>query len=71
MFDDAIDRRSSAKYAAEGMLHQELERAGRVAHERICDRIHDIPPARRHVVTIGDIRIEVIETAAVEEALAS
>jgi hypothetical protein len=50
---------------------QELERAGRVATQLIRDRVHDIPPERRHLVMIGERRVEVIETAAVEEAMAS
>lgn len=68
---DAFDRRSAAKDAAEVVIHQELERAERAATQRIRDRIHDIPPERRHLVTIGEHRVEVIETAAVDEILAS
>ncbi len=68
---EAIDRRSAAKYVAEVVISQELERAERVTTQRIRDRIQGIPPDRRHLVTIGDIRVEVIETAAVDEVLAS
>jgi hypothetical protein len=67
----AIDRRSAAKYAAEVVISQELERAERVTRQRIRDGIQDIPPERRHLVTIGENRVEVIETAAVDEVLAS
>ncbi|MGH3307320.1 MAG: hypothetical protein ACRDOX_06480 [Nocardioides sp.] len=68
---EAIDRRSAAKYVAEVVISQELERAERVTTQRIRDRIQGIPPDRRHLVMIGDIRVEVIETAAVDEVLAS
>lgn len=67
----AMDRRAAAKYTAEVVISQELERAERTTTQRIRDRIHDIPPDRRHLVMIGDIRVEVIETAAVEEVVAS
>jgi NifU-like N terminal domain len=67
----AIDRRAAAKHTTEMVQDQELERAGRVAAQRIRDQIHDIPPERRHLVTIGDRHVEVIETDAVEEAMAS
>ena len=65
----AIDRRAAAKHATEMVLNQELERAERAATQRIRDRVHDIPPERRHHVTIGDRHVEVVETAAVEEAI--
>ena len=68
---EAIDRRAAAKHTTEMVHDQELERAGRVATQRIRDQIHGIPPERRHLVTIGDRHIEVIETDAVEEAMAS
>ena len=68
---EAIDRRAAAKHTTEMVMDQELQRAGRAATQRIRDRVHDIPPERRHLVMIGDIRVEVIETAAVEEAIAS
>lgn len=68
---EAIERRAAAKFAADVVVSQELERAERTTTQRIRDRIHDIPPERRHLVTIGDSRVEVIETAAVEEAVAS
>jgi NifU-like N terminal domain len=71
MTEAAIDRRAAAKHTTEMVQDQELERAERVATQRIRDRVHDIPLERRHVVTIGDSRVEVIETAAVEEAMAS
>jgi hypothetical protein len=71
MTQAAIDRRSAAKYAAEVVIGQELERAVRVARQRIRDGIQGIPSERRHLVTIGDSRIEVIETAAVDEVLAT
>jgi hypothetical protein len=67
---EAIDRRSDAKYAAEMVISQELERTERTTTQRIRDRIHDIPPERRHLVMIGDSLVEVIEAAAVDEALA-
>jgi hypothetical protein len=67
----AIDRRAAAKYTAEVVISQELERAERSATQRIRDRVHDIPPNRRHLVTIGESRVEVIEAAAVEEAVTS
>ena len=67
----AIDRRAAAKHTTEMVQDQELERAGRVATQQIRDRIRDIPPERRHLVMIGERRVEVIETAAVEEAMAS
>jgi NifU-like N terminal domain len=67
----AIDRRAAAKHTTEMVQDQELERAGRVATQRIRDQIHDIPPERRHLVRIGDRHVEVIETDAVEEAMAS
>ena len=65
---EAIDRRTAAKDATDIVISQELER---LARERIRGRIHDIPAERRHLVTIGDHRVEVIETAAVDEVLAS
>ncbi|HET8961763.1 hypothetical protein [Nocardioides sp.] len=68
---DAFDRRSAAKDYAEVIIHQELERAERAATARLRDRIHEIPPERRHLVTIGEHSVEVIETAAVDEILAS
>ncbi len=71
MTEAAIDRRAAAKHATEMVMNQELERAERTATQRIRDRIQGIPPERRHLVTIGDIRVEVIETAAVDEVLAS
>lgn len=67
----AMDRRAAAKAATETVLNQEFERAEWAATQRIRDRIHGIPSERRHVVTVGDLRVEVIETAAVEDALAS
>lgn len=71
MTEAAIDRRAAAKHATEMVMNAELERVERTATQRICDRIHSIPPERRHLITIGDSRIEMIETAAVEEILAS
>ena len=71
MTEAAIDRRAAAKHATEMVMNAELERVERTATQRIRDRIHDIPPERRHLVTIGDTRFEVIETAAVDEVLAS
>jgi NifU-like N terminal domain len=71
MTEAAIDRRAAAKHTTEMVHDQELERAGRVATQRIRDRVHDIPSERRHLVTIGDSRVEVIETAAVEDAVTS
>jgi len=67
----AIDRRAAAKHTTEMVQDQELERAERVATQRIRDQIHEIPSERRHLVTIGDNHVEVIETAAVEDVLAS
>jgi hypothetical protein len=67
----AIDRRAVAKHTTEMVLDQELERAGRVATQRVRDRVHDIPPERRHLVRIGGRQVEVVETEAVEEAMAS
>ncbi len=71
MTEAAIDRRAAAKHATEMVMNQELERVERTATQGIRDRIHGIPPERRHRVTIGDRLVEVIETAAVEEAVAS
>lgn len=68
---DAFDRRSAAKDSAEVVFREELDRAERAATRRIRDKIRDIPPERRHLVTIGERSIEVIETAAVDEILAS
>jgi hypothetical protein len=71
MTEAAIDRRAAAKHATGMVMNAELERAERTATQRIRDRINGIPPERRHLVTIGDSRIEMIETAAVEEVLTS
>jgi hypothetical protein len=71
MTEAAIDRRAAAKHTTEMVMNQELERVERTATQRIRDGIHDIPQERRHLVTIGASRIEMIETAAVEEVLTS
>jgi len=68
---EAIERRAAAKHTTEMVADQELERLERVATQRVRDRVHEIPSERRHFLTIGDRHVEVVETAAVEEVLAS
>jgi hypothetical protein len=64
----APNRRAAAKAAAELVLRNELDRA---AVDAIRERVRAIPADRRHVLVADGQEIEVVETSAVESALAS
>jgi hypothetical protein len=66
---EACLSRSRSVAAAEIMFRQELERAERQAEERIRQRILAIPSSRRYTHRVGDVEIEVIDAAAVAEAI--
>jgi hypothetical protein len=59
----------AAKGAAELVLRNELDRAAAAAVDAIRERA--IPEYRRHVLVVDGQEIEVVETGAVEDALAS
>lgn len=59
----------ASKQAAEIVFRQELERAERQAEERIRQRILAIPSSRRYMHRVGDVEIEVIDAAAVAQAI--
>jgi hypothetical protein len=59
----------ASKQAADIVIRQELERAERQAEERIRQRILAIPSSRRYMQRVGDVEIEVIDAAAVAEAI--
>lgn len=67
----APNRRAAAKAAAELVLRNELDRAASAAVDRIRERVRAIPAERRHVLVVDGQEIEVVETSAVEDALAS
>jgi hypothetical protein len=59
----------ASQQAAEIVFRQERERAERQAEERIRQRILAIPGSRRYMHRVGDVEIEVIDAAAVAEAI--
>lgn len=68
----APNRRAAAKGAAElGELRNELDRVASTAVDAICERVRVIPADRRHVLVVDGHEVEVVETSAVEDALAS
>lgn len=67
----APNRRSAAKAAAEVVLRNELDRAAAAAVDAIRERVRAIPADRRHVLVADGQEIQVVETSAVESALAS
>jgi hypothetical protein len=64
-----VGRRVAAQRAAQKALQEEIERAERRAEERIRERIQAIPAERRFTHTVDGHPVEVIDAAAVEEAL--
>lgn len=67
----APNRRAAAKAAAELVLRNELDRVASAAVDAIRERVRAIPADRRHVLVVDGQEIEVVETSAVEDALAS
>ena len=67
----APNRRAVAKAAAELVLRNELDRAASVAVDAIRERVRAISADRRHVLVVDGHEIDVIETSAVGDALAS
>lgn len=70
MVVEAMNRRAAAARAAAKVLHEELERAERRGEDRIRERILAIPASRRYLHSVGDTTVEVIDAAAVAEAIA-
>lgn len=66
----APNRRAAAKAAAELVLRDELDWAASAAVDAIRERVRAIPADRRHVLVVDGQEIEVVETSAVEDALA-
>jgi hypothetical protein len=67
----APNRRAAAKAAADVVLRNELDRASAAAVDAIRERLRAIPADRRHVLLVDGREIEVVETGAVEDVLAS
>ena len=59
----------ASKQAAEIVFGQELKRAEWQAEERIRQRILAIRSSRRYIHRAGDVEIEVIDAAAVAQAI--
>jgi hypothetical protein len=66
----APNRCAAVKATAELVLRNELDRAASAAVDAIRERVHAIPADRRHVLAVDGQKIKVIETSAVEDALA-
>jgi hypothetical protein len=66
---EAVNRRAAAQQAAAKVLREELERAERRGEDRIRQRVLAIPDSKRFMHSVGDVTFEVIEAAAVEEAI--
>jgi hypothetical protein len=64
-----MNRRVASQRAAAKMMREEQERAERRGEDRIRQRILAIPASKRYIHTVGDATIEVIDAAAVEEAI--
>jgi hypothetical protein len=67
----APNRRAAAKAAAELVLRNELDRVASAAVDAIRECVRATPADRRHVLVVDGQEIEVVETSAVEDALAS
>jgi hypothetical protein len=67
----APNRRTAAKAAAELVLRNELDWAASAAVDAIRERVRAILADRRHVFVVDGQEIEIVETSAVEDALAS
>lgn len=67
----APNRRAAAKAAAELVLRNELDLVASAAVDAIRERVHAIPANRRHILIVDGQEIEVVETSAVEDVLAS
>lgn len=66
---EAMKRRAAAQQAAAKVLREELERAERRGEERIRQRVLAIPDSKRYMHSAGHATFEVIDAAAVEEAI--
>jgi hypothetical protein len=67
---EAMRRRVAAQEAAAEDMREELERAERRGEDRIRERVRAIADSRRYLYTDGETTIEVVDAAAVEEAIA-
>jgi hypothetical protein len=67
--NEAMKWRAAAKEAAAKVLGEELGRAEREGEERIRQRVLGIPDSKRYMHSVGQATVEVIEAAAVEEAI--
>lgn len=65
----AMKWRAAAKEAAARVLGEELGRAERRREERIRQRVLSSPDSKRYMHSVGQATVEVIEAAAVEEAI--
>lgn len=64
-----MKRRTAAQQAAAKVLREELETAKRRGEERIRQRVPAIPDSRRDRHSVDHRTFEVIDAAAVEEAI--
>jgi len=67
--DEPINKRAAARHAADMVWRAEMDRAERIGAERIRQRVLAIPDSKRYLHGVGGTTIEVIDTAAVAEAI--
>ena len=72
--DEPINKRAAARQAADMVWRAEMDRAERIGAERIGaervrQRVLAIPDSKRYLHGVGDTTIEVIDAAAVAEAI--
>ena len=67
--DEPINKRAAARRAADMGWRAEMDRAERVGAVRVRQRVLAIPGGKRYLHTVDGHAIEVIDAAAVAEAI--
>ena len=67
--DEPINKRAAARQAADLVWRAEMDRAERIGAERVRQRVLAIPDSKRYLHGVSGTTIEVIDAAAVAEAI--